>query len=121
MPRGTSGAVSGLGTLAAAGGSAALATAGLLLPTVGVHAVAAAFAAGLIGAFADSVLGAGLQARYLCEDCGLVSEHTWHASCPSRGQRVSGLPGFGNDIVNALATATGAIAAIALHGFHLTG
>ena len=68
--------------------------------------------AGLLGSIVDSVLGAGLQARYRCLACGASLEVARHGVCASRAERVSGVPGLDNDAVNLLATVTGAAVAL---------
>jgi uncharacterized protein (TIGR00297 family) len=110
---GTSGAVSMVGTVAAAAGGLAVAAAGLwLVPGVGGAAVAAVAVGGFAGSLVDSVLGAGAQAVYLCPACGAEPEVARHTGCPDRAGRVSGLPGVDNDVVNWLATAAGASVAV---------
>ena len=101
---GTSGAVSLVGTVAAAGL--------WLVPGVGGAAVAAVAVGGFAGSLVDSVLGAGAQAVYLCPACGTEPEVARHTGCPDHAERVSGLPGVDNDVVNWLATAAGASVAV---------
>jgi len=105
VPPGTSGAVSPLGTLAmVAGASLVAALAPRSVPRWPV------VVAGCVGALADSLLGATLQARYRCAHCGRTVEAPGH-DCPGPVERVSGLAGFTNDAVNAAATVTGALTA----------
>lgn len=92
VPRGADGGMTPLGTLA----GAAVAAVAVALAALGTDLSAAALLAVGLGAFgvtlADSVLGATVEAR---------------------------LPARGNDVVNALATAVGALLALVLHeGFH---
>ena len=115
QPRGTSGAVSWPGTLGAASGSLAVAGAGYwLISGLAADGVVAVAAAGLLGSIFDSVLGAGLQARYRCPVCDAAPEVVRHAGCETRAERVTGIPGLDNDIVNLLATLVGAGAALSL-------
>lgn len=113
-PVGASGAVSVPGTLASVVGAAAVAALGALLVLGDARFAVAVAAGGIIGALADSLLGASVQARYVCPACGAVPEVPRHAGCPENAQRVGGAPGLDNDLVNLLATAVGAAAAVAL-------
>jgi uncharacterized protein (TIGR00297 family) len=98
---GESGAISVPGTLAALIGA-------LLLGVVALgfgHPITMLVAitlGGFIGALADSLLGATLQVQY--ED-----PQTKKRIEQPLGPRVQGISGFGNDVVNTLATLTGAI------------
>lgn len=115
QPPGTSGAVSLPGTLAASAGALAVAGAGRwLLAGIDGRAFAAVAVAGLLGSIFDSMLGAGLQAGYRCPACGASPEVARHRGCSARADRVSGVPGLDNDVVNLLATGTGATAALVL-------
>jgi uncharacterized protein (TIGR00297 family) len=115
---GESGAVSLPGTLAAAAASLLIGLAALggsrlatSLQTATVPApglvVMAGLAGGLAGALLDSLLGATLQAVYLCPACGLPTELPVHP-CGSVTVLRRGLPWLSNDGVNLLATAGGA-------------
>lgn len=108
VARGSSGGITALGVAAQIAGAAAVALVGgwLLGPTAIIAPVAVG---GLVGSIADSVIGASIQARYRCPACGTPLEVPWHASCSSRGERVSGWPGLHNDHVNGLATLAGAL------------
>ncbi len=113
-PRGASGAVSLVGTLGSVAGALALGAAGQLfleLPGCGWGAVALA---GFIGALFDSLLGDGLQAVYRCPECGAQPETARHRDCPHRAERLSGVPGLDNDVVNWITTIVGAGSAVAL-------
>jgi len=117
-PRGSSGAVSGLGIAASVGGAlvvAAAFAAGAALRRLPGRVAAIGFGAvalaGFLGALADSVFGAALQGRYL--EQGRYSERR---RGPGGGPNVltGGLACVNNDVVNGLCTATGAAAACAL-------
>ncbi len=111
VARGTSGAVSPLGT--AGGALGAFAMAGLALALgVGPRVAAAGLLAGVLGMLADSLLGATLQARYRCRRCGARCERPAH--CDQPAARVGGLAWLDNDGVNLAATSAGALAAAAL-------
>jgi uncharacterized protein (TIGR00297 family) len=107
VPRGTSGAVTPLGTLAAVGGAAVVAAAaGATGPPVGGTPALAwtVVGAGLAGMGLDSLAGATLQAQYRGGGADAPAE------CPSRpGERpVRGWAPVDNDAVNLLGTLGGA-------------
>ena len=111
VPPGTSGGLSPLGTGAAAAGAAAIgavsaiglrlggARAGWLLPL--------GLVSGLAGSFADSLLGATVQARYHCPRCDLATERTVHR-CGTPTMLVGGFRALDNDAVNFIASVAGA-------------
>jgi uncharacterized protein (TIGR00297 family) len=106
VPRGTSGAVSPLGLLATLLGALAVA-----LPLGSLRLALVAGVAGTCGSLADSLLGATVQTRFRCPACDKLTEGARHhcgAVCAPAG-------GFiGNDAVNFLATAVGALVAYGL-------
>jgi uncharacterized membrane protein len=116
---GASGAVSGVGTLAAAGGALAVsASAGLgagaaLLPpgVTGATATLMAAGAGFLGAMVDSLAGAFLQARYRHAQTGRLVEAP-RTDAGERNRRAGGVPFLANNGVNVLCTAVGAAAAM---------
>jgi uncharacterized membrane protein len=96
-------------------GAAAMALLALVTGVVpaGVRAaaaVAAVVAGGVAGAVLDSVLGATVQERRRCADCGATTEQHRH-TCGAETVRTAGVAGVGNDLVNAAATVTGAAVA----------
>jgi uncharacterized protein (TIGR00297 family) len=111
---GTSGGISGLGTLAGLGGAwsvglvAALGViaAGERACAAGVLLVAATVG-GLAGSFADSVLGATVQAIYHCAGCDVETERRIHR-CGRETRLARGWRWMNNDVVNAIASAVGA-------------
>lgn len=113
QPPGTSGAVSLPGTLGSAAGALAVAGAGRwLVGGLGDGALIAVALGGLAGSLADSIAGAGLQAVYRCSVCGAAPEVARHPGCPERAGRVAGIPGVDNDVVNLIATVTGAAVSV---------
>ena len=111
VPPGTSGGVTALGWLAAAGGAACV---GLAYALAGgrqmnlARVVAVALVAGLAGSLADSLAGATVQAAYRCRHCGVVAEAPGeHCGAPLVVAR--GVPWMTNDAVNLLCTATGGV------------
>jgi uncharacterized protein (TIGR00297 family) len=68
--------------------------------------------AGLAGSLVDSLLGATLQAVYVCPACAKETErHPLH-SCGAPTIRVRGLPWLNNDWVNLLCTLSAALLAV---------
>ncbi|CDN45071.1 DUF92 domain-containing protein, partial [Paenibacillus sp. P22] len=66
---------------------------------------------GLAGAFADSWLGATVQAMYRCRVCGSETERAVH--CGSASERIRGFGWMTNDAVNLLSSLmAGALAAL---------
>ncbi len=117
---GTSGAVSGLGALAALlgalfiggvawvlGGVGQAWGAGAL-PLDGLVLVLAAGVGGLLGAFADSFLGATVQAVYWCPACGKETERLVH-TCGTRTRLLRGRLWVDNETVNLACAAVGAL------------
>jgi uncharacterized membrane protein len=112
VPTGTSGAVSLVGTAAAALGAAsvvgaALLTNGPLARPLGGNA-ALLVGAGMVGMFADSLAGAFLQAHYRASSGRLVETPPSDGAAPVRGWA-----GIGNNAVNFIGTAVGALVAVA--------
>jgi uncharacterized protein (TIGR00297 family) len=80
---------------------------------IGVAEIAVVPIAGFLGATADSLLGATVQELRRCDACDRTCETDPHA-CGSPTRLVRGVRGMSNDVVNLLATAVGAAAAIGL-------
>lgn len=108
VPPGTSGGVSAAGTAGAVAGALSVALAAAPFAGAfggGAGAVAALVAAGVAGAFADTALGATLQARYRAPDGALTERRTaGGVALPL----AAGRPWLGNDAVNLGCTAVGA-------------
>jgi uncharacterized protein (TIGR00297 family) len=69
---------------------------------------------GFVGALVDSMLGATVQEVRFCDTCAVDTEEHVHR-CGAQTRPKRGAPWCNNDVVNGLATAAGATAAIALH------
>jgi len=77
------------------------------LPIIGLFS-------GLVGSLADSLMGATIQAMYFCPICKKETERRVHnCGTPTLLQR--GIPWFDNDVVNFLATLSGALVGIGVH------
>jgi uncharacterized protein (TIGR00297 family) len=101
---GSSGAVTVAGTLASVAG--ALFVGGLVaLAGWGPPAVRGALLGGIVGAAADTVLGAALQARRWCPHCDAPTERALH-SCGTPTRLAGGVAWLDNDGVN---TASGVL------------
>ncbi len=113
VARGTSGGVTWLGTAGAAAGTLVVAAAAGVLRVISWQGAAAVALAGFVGAAADSLLGATVQARYHCAACGPEgrSETPLHA-CGRPADFVGGVRWITNDTVNLFATAIGAAVAV---------
>jgi uncharacterized protein (TIGR00297 family) len=109
VSRGTSGAVSALGSAAAVVGAAVIGlVAGVVSDTLAWwQATIVGALAGTAGAFIDSLLGATAQAVYRCDACGEDTEVAVHR-CGRPARRISGWGWLGNDEVNVVASLAGA-------------
>jgi uncharacterized protein (TIGR00297 family) len=115
VERGTSGAVSLGGSLAALGGAGLIALLAMLFS--GEQALAILFAGtlgGLSGSFFDSILGATLQAIYWCPACEKETERHPRHTCGSETRQFRGWRWLDNDWVNWLASLAGALVALGI-------
>jgi uncharacterized protein (TIGR00297 family) len=112
VPAGTSGAVSGLGTIGMVAGSAFL-TLVMLIAVWPGHVLEAVFAGGVVGALADSLLGATMQAQRRCAFCDARTERVIH-SCGAHTVHVGGASWMTNDAVNLLCSTIGGAVALAV-------
>jgi uncharacterized protein (TIGR00297 family) len=111
VPAGTSGGVSLGGTLGAVAGALFIGTEALFAGwPVSLAAVALG---GVLAAFADSLIGATLQAKRFCPRCGKQTERAVH-DCRTTTTFAAGLPWLDNDAVNALCSAIGALIVLLL-------
>ena len=114
VPAGTSGGVTLWGSVGAIAGGAFVAMVAVLCGWRVAH-VAPIAVAGLVGAFADSLLGAAVQSVNRCPACGTFTERAVH-DCGSPTVPASGWRWMTNDAVNCAATVIGAATALALAG-----
>jgi uncharacterized protein (TIGR00297 family) len=116
VPPGTSGGVNLPGMLAMAAGAGFVALAGRAL-SIEVPVVAV-MVGGVLGAIADSVVGATLQDRRWCDTCQVGTERAMHG-CGTATRHAGGLAAIDNDLVNLIATFAGAaVAALLVHSTH---
>jgi len=107
VPTGLSGGVTLLGTAATIAGAAFV---GAIAQACAVGPFLAVAAGGVAGAFADSFLGATLQALRYCPQCGRACETNPHA-CGSPTVLRRGAGWIENDAINLAATLAGALVA----------
>lgn len=112
VPAGTSGGVTPVGMLGAAGGAAVVA---VLASAVQEQARppeygAMILLAGVVGSLVDSALGGSLQARYRCPRCGKPTERRIH-TCGTPTEHTGGLRWMTNDAVNVCCTLAGSVLA----------
>jgi uncharacterized protein (TIGR00297 family) len=104
---GTSGAITMEGSLAAAAGACFIGGLAALLAGRPDYLLAGLLG-GASGAFIDSWLGASLQARYYCPQCGKETEHFPVHTCGANTRFTGGWRWLDNDAVNAVASIVGA-------------
>jgi uncharacterized protein (TIGR00297 family) len=100
IERGTSGAISGLGSAAAAAGSFFISILGYFLFQLDIYLMLIVFLFGYIGNVIDTLFGAFYQQVYLCGHCGITTEKKSHCQMPTT--RIKGLTLVDNDMVNFL-------------------
>lgn len=113
--RGVSGGVSPLGELASLLGAFIVGFTSLAFAFGGFSVVkmfALALLSGFLGCTLDSVLGATIQARYMCPVCGKITEKKNH--CGEVATLIKGWNGVDNDVVNLISTFFGAVIALIL-------
>ena len=112
VTRGSSGGITALGTLGAVAGAATIAW---LAHTLAPRGTAPGFfttaTAGMLGMFADSVLGATLQGKYECPACDARFERG-NTVCHEPVRLTTGWRWLDNDAVNFAATLIGAAVAV---------
>lgn len=107
IEKGTSGAVSTLGTTAAIFGSMLIAFAGAWLFHLHLFHFFIIFLFGFLGNIIDTLFGAYYQQVYICKKCGIETEKKVH--CQTAAKRIKGFHLVDNDMVNFL---SGSIAAL---------
>lgn len=100
VERGTSGAVSLLGTVAAFLGSLIIAMTSSYLFTLSAAEFLFILVLGFCGNLVDTLLGAFVQAGYSCQSCRMETEKTVH--CGRKTKLIKGISFLNNDTVNFL-------------------
>ncbi|MFA9455796.1 DUF92 domain-containing protein [Halalkalibacter sp. AB-rgal2] len=116
VDKGTSGAISTLGTFAALVGSFVIACIGLLFGVTNSLLMIIIIAiSGFVGNVMDTLIGAYSQVLYRCNHCRMNTERKLH--CGSRTEQIRGLKWVNNDIVNVCCTISAAIIAMIIAWF----
>ncbi|MBL4951403.1 DUF92 domain-containing protein [Neobacillus sp. YIM B02564] len=110
VEKGTSGAVSGLGTVAAILGSLLIALMSILVFNLPLLLGWVIFLSGYLGNVIDTLIGAYYQQLYVCQNCGIKTEKTVHCGLPA--VRIKGISCVDNDMVNFLSGAFASLLAI---------
>ncbi len=111
---GTSGAISSLGTLGSVAASLCMAAIALVLTGEGPVILLIGLLAGLGGTLFDSLLGATVQGIYSCPRCGGETEKAY-CHCGRSTRLTRGFALLGNDAINFLSSAFGALTAVWLY------
>lgn len=96
--KGTSGAVSALGTSAAAAGAFLIGITSYLFFQMNIFDFWVIFFLGFMGNMIDTILGASIQVQFQCPECGKKTERSFH--CDTNGMKIRGF--LNNDGVNFL-------------------
>jgi uncharacterized protein (TIGR00297 family) len=107
VERGTSGAVSSLGTCAAISGAAFISLAASFLFSLSLAELLYILAFGFIGNLIDTLMGQTIQNKYKCSNCGKITEKQVH--CSKRGIKFAKYSFLNNDAVNFLSIAISTI------------
>jgi uncharacterized protein (TIGR00297 family) len=114
VPPGTSGGVSPLGFVGAALASLVIGAIALVLGILPdpYLVIPVCFFGGVVGALADSLMGAGIQRKGYCVVCLKPTEALKH--CGERTKTTGGAPYVENNVVNVMSTVVGALVSLAI-------
>ncbi|MGG5255053.1 DUF92 domain-containing protein [Neobacillus sp. SM06] len=115
VERGTSGAVSLLGSAAGLLGSLLIAGLAGVLFSFDLKMTVYSFLFGYLGNLIDTVLGASIQQAYHCSACGLKTEKKSHCGQPAK--QIKGLRLIDNDMVNFLSGFLASLLAVSVLRF----
>ncbi|MEH7303973.1 DUF92 domain-containing protein [Neobacillus drentensis] len=110
VEKGTSGAISFLGSAASLAGSLLIAIIGCWLFHLDLFVTSLVFLFGYLGNVIDTLVGAFYQQVYVCRECGIETEKRRH--CHLTTTRIKGLNFVDNDMVNFLSGFVAALMAI---------
>jgi uncharacterized protein (TIGR00297 family) len=108
VEQGVSGGISAIGTMGSVLGA-------FIIPVSSVsfisgnyfYSVLMVAISGILGSLTDSLLGASIQAQYLCIICGKITEHKIH--CDKTATINKGFRWINNDVVNFISACAGGI------------
>jgi len=114
VEKGTSGAISFYGTLAALAGAALIAILAAALnpiaqPSLFTYHLLLISLSGLFGALFDSLLGASVQAIYRCPQCDKETERHPVHTCGAQTTQIRGWSWLNNDMVNLACAVMGTV------------
>lgn len=115
VEKGTSGAISGLGSMAALSGALLIAIISIWLFKLDLMAGLLIFLLGFFGNVIDTLIGAFYQQLYVCNCCGIETEKRIHCGQPTT--RIKGISFMENDMVNFLSGLIASIMAICIFQF----
>jgi uncharacterized protein (TIGR00297 family) len=115
IDKGTSGAISLLGSVAALLGSLLISIISFWLFDLGPLLSLFVFLLGFTGNIIDTLMGAFYQQAYVCNHCGIETEKTTHCQLPTT--RIKGFTFVDNDMVNFLSGFLAAVIAIGIFRF----
>lgn len=113
IDKGTSGAVSLLGSFAGLAGSLLIAIVSFLLFDLSENQFTFIFVFGFLGNIIDTILGAFFQATFFCSICQSETEKQVHCNKPAK--LIRGLPFMNNDVVNFLSGLLAVISSLAVY------
>ncbi|MEM2142831.1 MAG: DUF92 domain-containing protein [Candidatus Thorarchaeota archaeon] len=77
-----------------------------------IYIIPVAMLSGFIGCNVDSLVGATLQNRYVCDICGAITDKEFH--CDYETKYIGGFKRFSNFLVNFTSSGTGAMLGVAM-------
>ncbi|WP_226667724.1 DUF92 domain-containing protein [Metabacillus litoralis] len=110
VPKGTSGAISSLGTFAGLIGAIFISIFSVLLFSMSAYLIFFITCMGFLGNIFDTILGQTIQNKYYCPLCKKITEKQIH--CFTKGEKINKYSFLNNDSVNFLSIAFTTIFAI---------